>query len=558
MTLFVLLCAITVNAQNITVTGDNYAEIGITKAYTIKFRPAQSIAFNAYRINFWNIYAEVNGSTIVGEISSPPFGSTSGTGLTLNSGLTDIKSTSVNTERTVYIKWGDNAPDVDNFRVILNVDYGNGPTFSDYVTNGTFINYVYNKPNNNNPPIEDGTDGYYVDLKKINPPTISSPNILSCCSANATITASNFGDGNSFTWNITGGANYSGTTTSPQVIITPTSDNTPINITCTVKRTTASTSYSKTSTITLNKTARSLTLETSPIKNYLCKNTGLIFQVENSCGINNVAWNAPNCSVSSEIIVGTKRQVTITPNSSIPTGSILNISAVANYTGGCSAISPTKSFSVYENGTPPTPFGSIHMEPMGYDINPDITFCESIRAVPVFDENLDIFGEIIDPSHNYFINGNTTITPVMVNVRQIKYGTSYTQTPITFTICNTNPCNGEIKCKQFQVNQPICFYGGPGEILFEKQNINSTKDNDIKKFEIALYPNPTSENFNIELTQNKSGKIIVNDIFGNIIKQSDFSNTKKISLSLNNFKKGIYFVKTIIDEEVYVNKVILE
>lgn len=77
--------------------------------------------------------------------------------------------------------------------------------------------------------------------------------------------------------------------------------------------------------------------------------------------------------------------------------------------------------------------------------------------------------------------------------------------------------------------------------------------------ELKIFPNPTSGDFTIEVIGNKYYRIDVIDVLGNfILKESLINNSTKFSVNINDYPKGIYFLKAQNNSEQRVYKIIKE
>jgi len=89
-------------------------------------------------------------------------------------------------------------------------------------------------------------------------------------------------------------------------------------------------------------------------------------------------------------------------------------------------------------------------------------------------------------------------------------------------------------------------------------NIIATGINDLDlSSSIDLYPNPASEEFLIESSQNISS-ITLHDLLGKEILRMEELNEQKISVSLDGISSGVYLVKIITDEGEVMKKIVLE
>jgi hypothetical protein len=387
--------------------------------------------------------------------------------------------------------------------------------------------------------------GYNVNVNRIFTPTINSTPILSCSSDNVQITASNYGVANSFTWSISGGTIVSGQGSSI-VTVSPDPLQGGLTANCTVRRTAASASYTRSNTKTFTKVARTATFSNPVTQDFICKGSGLIFQVDNQNGMSGVTWNAPNCIISPETIVNGKRQVTITPNNTVTIGSSITINSIANYTGGCTAVTPSKSYAIYEGGTPPMPIG--YVETMPYYEDGD--FCDPpYRGKVVFFPNqypvdFGIPGPI-DPNYA-FVNSITTVSIRYIAVKTIDSNTPYIPRTFDVIVCNVNPCNGVKTCRTFQTNAPVCTIGG--DPYLSNKNTMS----------IIMSPNPTKGNFTINLPEKLSGEFHISDQYGLQLQEGKFKEASEINIQLQDkLKSGIYIVNVVAGERKFTSKIIL-
>ncbi len=75
---------------------------------------------------------------------------------------------------------------------------------------------------------------------------------------------------------------------------------------------------------------------------------------------------------------------------------------------------------------------------------------------------------------------------------------------------------------------------------------------------IKFYPNPTTDNLNIQLPNTSdNAQIIISDISGKIIHQSTIKN-HQTTIDLSNQAKGVYTIKLTIDNEIINQKIIVE
>lgn len=100
-----------------------------------------------------------------------------------------------------------------------------------------------------------------------------------------------------------------------------------------------------------------------------------------------------------------------------------------------------------------------------------------------------------------------------------------------------------------------------GKIIIEGDetvpiNLQATDTQEISLPMIKIYPNPTTESFVLDFSESlKEGKVQVFNTKGELIAEKDTSKGF-VNINLTTFEAGIYFVKLIIDNEVFTKKII--
>jgi photosystem II stability/assembly factor-like uncharacterized protein len=84
----------------------------------------------------------------------------------------------------------------------------------------------------------------------------------------------------------------------------------------------------------------------------------------------------------------------------------------------------------------------------------------------------------------------------------------------------------------------------------------SNEDYDTKK--IAVFPNPSSSIFNIQVQNSIPYKISVSDLSGKIVFQDDFNGQLDYVLDMSYYSKGMYFLKIESDQQQSLEKLILK
>lgn len=481
------------------ISGSPTVEVGVANTYTLKFTPTSpSTSTTTYTLDFWSIVAPIGGSTIQGNInnqSSPNY--------FYNQTSTITVSVSNTSTISIPITFGDQATSNSQISVYCSGFYRDG--ISTITGNISSITKLFD-----------------VRVYKINTPTISVPKVLSCCTNNVQFCASDYADANQFSWTISGGSIASGQG-SNCITVTPSAGSGAVSASCTVSRSTGLSSYTRSNSVTVNRTARTITQTTSPIQNFICKGSSLLFQVDDQCGMNSLNFVAPNCTISPVTLVNGKRQATITPNNSVVVGANIQIYAIANFTGGCSAQSPSTSYVIYDSTAPPIPQGGVDIIPLSE--NP----CTDSGYNAVFVPSVPFVNGTISISPSYFPPGRPSRL-------------------VTITVRYLNKCSGVYTSKSFTQYSPS-FDPCVGKIA---QNISSNSN-------LVIAPNPTKGNIIVTLPETLSGNYQVFDQTNStLVQEAKFDNQSELQIDLSQkLRNGIYVLKVITENNTFTEKIIL-
>jgi hypothetical protein len=427
----------------------------------------------------------------------------------------------------IPIKWEDNSNSTtDVIYITVNVQYRE-------ISSGNWTStevYKYSATKNGAYYL-----GYDVNINRIFTPTINSPMILSCCNLPVTFSATNFGTANVFNWSISGGT-YTGSGSS--ITVTPAAANGSVIANCIVSRSSGLSIYTRSSSNTVSRTARTATYTVSnpPVftytgSDYLCKRSGRVFSIAPQCGLETVTWSAPNCTIAGQ---GTTT-ATITPNSSVANGSIINIFATVSYVGGCSTLTQVIPFTVFDDGNTTPPLGTVSVSS-----NPPNVHIQNTS------EWLTSFTMQKGTSSNYN-NGIFVLNPSVLQVE------SYGRTA-TVEVCYLNVCGGNQSCANFQVWVPGIAPWNPYKMENgkEKNKIESQKLN-------TVFPNPTSGLITIAFEKNVSGTYQIVDMTGRlIVQEGKINNQTELQIELSQkLKSGIYILKVNTESNSFTEKIIL-
>lgn len=90
----------------------------------------------------------------------------------------------------------------------------------------------------------------------------------------------------------------------------------------------------------------------------------------------------------------------------------------------------------------------------------------------------------------------------------------------------------------------------PGVTSCQSGCVVNIDENSIATIEV--YPNPVSDIMYINVSELTNGDVLVFDISGRLIHESNFSNTDEITVNTSSWNKGIYLVRVITDNQQIV------
>lgn len=500
----------------ITVNAPSSVEVGLNNQFSFTFLPKSSdypAGSSSYKLTSWFIN---DGSS---NMNNSGYGSYSNNAQSLNT-YSIGQSQSIN----FPIKWEDNSNSLtSSISIVANVTYYGVDTNGNIYQTGA-------KPH---------TLNYTVNINRIFAPTISSQVILSCCTTPVTFSASNYGTANVFNWSI-GGGTYTGSGSS--ITVTPNSANGAVSATCVVSRSSGSSSYTRTNSTTINRTARTASFtpnySTTPPYNYICKgSSGLQMNMPTQCGISSINWVAPNCTISGQNTL----TPTIIPTSAIPTGDSINVYAEVFFTGGCTATTPSISFQILDSTTAPTPQGYF-----------TVTLPENSNSICTT-ETFDL--SFINS--NGFNNGITTINPVFLwGPGNFHYNNGKST---TVTVTNKNLCTGLSTSKTFAVYPPApCL--SDSRVAKSLKTVKSIKveSTEILASSLVITPNPTNGNIKAMLPDSYSGNYQIFDINGVLLQEAKFDNQTELQIEMSQkLNNGVYILKVFTENNIFTGKIIL-
>jgi hypothetical protein len=478
--------------QNISVIAPSSVEVGLNNSFVFSFQPVKRPPnATSYKVTSWFIsapYANMNNS------GQPSYSD--------NSQVFTSKDITATSSLNFPIRWEDNSNfTTDLIRITVNVSYT--ITVNGVPSPGT-INEYY--------PLD-----YTVNINRITTPTISYPVIKACSTDNVSICASNYGTADSFAWSVTNASIVSGQGSSC-IVVKPAVDGV-VTSTCIARRSVGLPSYNRSNTNYINRTSRTVAYAVADTKNWLGIGAGRSLSIAPQNEITSINWVAPGCTIAGQGTVN----ATITPTTAVAAGTVIGVYATVAFAGGCTANSPTNSYTVFNNTTPPIPVGNISVTPDGGNVCTTQSF------------TLD------------FVGSNTSYWPVTMSSRVIFAATVKKPIQKIIQVCYSNPFTGINTCKSYGVWPPVPCVTANARMV---SSIVATP-------KITIESNPTSGNVKVTLPATLSGNYQIYDN-NTVVQEAKFNNVTELQIELvNKLKSGIYILKVFSENNIFTDKIIL-
>jgi hypothetical protein len=486
---FSVLCAnFVVAQQSVTITGPTSVEVGVPNNYTFRFNPLYvtnsqtGVTPDSYLITEWVVItgSSCSNGQVIGYIGN----STNQTCYYNNSTYNSSNPL------TIPIQWGDGTfLRDDNIQVKVSGIYrksstGENTGYFSYLTNDLAVTTVN---------------------RIVSPIIVGNTSVLNCDQTTAVYSVSNTTYADSFLWQVTNGAQITGSAAGTSVSVKP-----PItgsfDVICTAKRSGSNSNYFRASSNTITRNSRTINYALIDTKNWLGIGAGRDLSIENQSGVATINWVAPGCTVVGQGTIN----ATITPTTSVPEGSIIDVYAAVTYTGGCTASTPINSYTVFGASNPPVPNGYMVSTP------DDGNVC---TATSFF---LDFVGQ----NNSYW---QMTVSPRVVFASTVKATTRNVQ------VCFSNPFTGVKNCQSYGVLVPApCV----------DQTTARLSSHDGK-----FFPNPTQGNFTISLGKEVSGNYEIYDSVGFLVQKQNFKKQSILEIELvSKLNNGYYYVHLNTDD----------
>lgn len=120
------------------------------------------------------------------------------------------------------------------------------------------------------------------------------------------------------------------------------------------------------------------------------------------------------------------------------------------------------------------------------------------------------------------------------------------QSKINYTVTDNNPAKGInfYRLRQTDLDNRV-EYSATKSVLFNTA------------YDVLVSPNPATDMINIYVNNNSKASILLTDASGMVIRKFD-SNLSLIKINTATFARGVYYVKVILENNVSVNKVLLQ
>lgn len=154
------------------------------------------------------------------------------------------------------------------------------------------------------------------------------------------------------------------------------------------------------------------------------------------------------------------------------------------------------------------------------------------------------FSEVINSGEVSFTNTSSSFDTILWD-----FGDSNTSN-------ETNPIHSYTESGIYTVSQTITKCGKT-DTKTKNLDITLLSTEAFNHKVLSLYPNPTSEKLNLKYDKTyKEISIVISDLSGKSILKRSVNNLAEFTLDISTFSKGIYILKIIADDQVYVEKII--
>jgi len=251
----------------------------------------------------------------------------------------------------------------------------------------------------------------------------------------------------------------------------------------------------------------------------------------------------------------------------IGNGSVINIPLPTTQTNNSPPQMNTFCFELQESDFPSPITGEFEFEiDAVFDANGTPFYASALSAIPGPDLSFDdccqdhlLISETINDNQTITEQANLTITAEnLLNdgaVAIYHAGNSITLIP-PFTAKTGSEahfyiegCTGNFERSDKMVKSKVAK-----GTKIEKIELEKNRKETVQK--VKIIPNPNNGIFDINLEETTDGIIEIADMKGSIIQKIEFKNSKEINLDIRNFEKGIYLIRLVSKQGVYIEKMI--
>jgi hypothetical protein len=84
----------------------------------------------------------------------------------------------------------------------------------------------------------------------------------------------------------------------------------------------------------------------------------------------------------------------------------------------------------------------------------------------------------------------------------------------------------------------------------------STSLNEVENEKVKIYPNPFNEEIIIELNDVENSQVQVLDLNDRLLFKTSFEDETFIKLNLSEIQSGVYYLKVISKESIFIQKIV--
>lgn len=526
----------TFSQASINISGPSIVEVGVPNNYTFTFNPVypfnsnQSVQADSYIITEWIVSTGTNGNS---------FGIPGYIGTSSNQSNYYYDGTYNNSNpKTIPIQWGDGSNfTTDNIVVKISGIYRKSST-------GENIGYFNYQPQ--------ATKSVTVE-RLIEPIIAGASTIASCNQTNQTYSISNGTNSDQRLW-LVSGATIIGSNTGTSVTIKPGLTGN-INISCTVKRSSANSNYSKNGNKTV--TRQPFTSNATIIGgSFFCTSSN--YSLTGLLANQTVEWSLSKPNFFGTLSSTTSPTTTLTAG--IKQGEINLIAKISNSCGEFVTI--TKEITIGVNG-----LNAVLTTPSGYPYSyPYYNVPESCSAPLYVFKTSSKNTNLNNPTKKmqFSCNGITVEKLPIGNYYFFLYASDFNISEGNSFVVSAkagNSCGFAKSTTTFTLYRPTPCQCGTGVGCYQLPRMANQNNNNKEKLIFKLFPIPSNDVINIELENAtntpKKSNISIFDMIGTQVANFEILGDKAI-IDVKQYSKGIYILKINSDDKEENHQIIVK